>query len=183
MRFSVDPPSYDLARASSSERNTYPSLCILFQVVTSREDIGSYISIAHELLQSGHRVRIATFQECRTLVESYDIEFFDIGGKSMEVMECILTNTHPNSPNNVSRRRQTLQNLMELLWQACISPGLRRSLAATKHQDAAEQAFVADAIIASPLAVAHVHCAEKLGVPLQIVSTYGCNLMSCRDMI
>jgi hypothetical protein len=32
--------------------------------------------------------------------------------------------------------------------------------------------FVADAIIANPPAFGHVHCAEKLGIPLHMMFTY-----------
>jgi len=32
--------------------------------------------------------------------------------------------------------------------------------------------FVADAIIANPPSFGHIHCAEKLGVPLHLMFTY-----------
>jgi hypothetical protein len=32
--------------------------------------------------------------------------------------------------------------------------------------------FVADAIIANPPSFAHLHCAEKLGIPLHLMFTY-----------
>ena len=45
-------------------------------------------------------------------------------------------------------------------WRACIASynGERRP-------------FLADAIIANPLAHAHIHCAERLSIPLHIMST------------
>ena len=75
----IDPPSYEYAQVSTSQAHACPKLCILFQVVTFREDTEAYISIAYELLQRGHYVRIATFEESRHVVEKYGIEFFGIG--------------------------------------------------------------------------------------------------------
>ena len=47
-----------------------------------------------------------------------------------------------------------------LSWFSCISP----------VQGTAEP-FLADAIIANPPSYAHIHCAEKLGVPLHLMFT------------
>jgi hypothetical protein len=37
--------------------------------------------------------------------------------------------------------------------------------------DSLKKPFVADAIIANPPSFGHVHCAEKLGIPLHIMFT------------
>jgi hypothetical protein len=37
--------------------------------------------------------------------------------------------------------------------------------------DAPEDLFIADAIIANPPSMGHIHCAEKLGIPLHMVFT------------
>jgi len=39
-----------------------------------------------------------------------------------------------------------------------------------QHQQGEPRPFIADAIIANPLSLAHVHCAEALGIPLHIMS-------------
>ena len=42
-------------------------------------------------------------------------------------------------------------------WKACYEP-----------DDTSGHIFAADAIISNPPAFAHVHCAEALGIPLQL---------------
>jgi hypothetical protein len=37
--------------------------------------------------------------------------------------------------------------------------------------DFRERSFVADAIIANPPSLAHIHCAQRLGIPLHIIFT------------
>lgn len=53
-----------------------------------------------------------------------------------------------------------LLNTLKNCWDACNHAGSQE-----------DNPFIADAIIASPLAHAHVHCAERLSIPLHITST------------
>ena len=45
-------------------------------------------------------------------------------------------------------------------WFSCINPS-----------EVTEEPFLADAIIANPPSYAHIHCAEKLGIPLHLMFT------------
>ncbi|KAJ5795964.1 uncharacterized protein N7518_004504 [Penicillium psychrosexuale] len=57
------------------------------------------------------------------------------------------------------KNKKVLLNTLKECWNACIYPGSHES-----------KPFVTDAIIATPLAHAHVHCAERLSIPLHIMS-------------
>jgi sterol 3beta-glucosyltransferase len=55
----------------------------------------------------------------------------------------------------ITRNRRSVKVILDGCWRACVSaPG--------------ELLFIADAIIANPPSFAHVHCAEALGIPVQM---------------
>ena len=54
----------------------------------------------------------------------------------------------------IGRRRKMMYEMIEGCWRSCI-----------------EDDFIADAIIANPPSFAHVHCAERLSIPVWIVFT------------
>lgn len=170
------PPSYFEAQDSLAHDNSGPSLSILFQLVVTRGDIEPFLSVASELKRRRHKVRVATFKESQDLIEDRSLEFFDIGGDAAELICDTLTNATWKLPmdNNERHRRRALQNMLELCWQACIKPGPCESPGseATEDRLCNEEPFVADVIIANPLAFAHIHCAERLGIPLHIIPTY-----------
>lgn len=58
---------------------------------------------------------------------------------------------------DISRKREMLKEMISGCWMACHAPCPKTG-----------QSFAADAIISNPPAFAHVHCAEALGVPLQM---------------
>lgn len=57
---------------------------------------------------------------------------------------------------DIPRKQKMLAEILEGCWDACTQP------------DVDYKPFVADAIISNPPAFAHVHCAEALGIPLQL---------------
>jgi hypothetical protein len=66
------------------------------------------------------------------------------------------------SPNKseVKKNSKMLLDTLKACWVACTHPGRWR-----------DRPFLADAVIATPLAHAHIHCAERLSIPLHIMST------------
>ena len=155
-----------------------PRLNIVIQVVGSRGDLQPFIPIAKELQKLGHRVRIATHTVFRRVVESEGIEFFDIGGDPAELMAYMVNNPGllPSYGSAVKgelrRKRQVVRGLMERCWLSCFAPGEMQPLRNGKMRRRDPQPFVADAIIANPPSFAHLHCAQKLGIPLHMVFTY-----------
>ena len=57
---------------------------------------------------------------------------------------------------DIPRKQKMLSEILDGCWNACTQP------------DIDQRPFIADAIISNPPAFAHIHCAEALGIPLQL---------------
>lgn len=133
-------------------------------------------------MKQGHRVRIATHEDFRSFVTENKLEFYNIGGDPKELMSYMVRSKHPimrirvcdfrligvTDPGlmpgfesltngDIGRKRKMLGEILCGCWDAC-----------TQSDPEESQPFVADAIISNPPAFAHVHCAEALGIPLQM---------------
>ncbi|KAH7393778.1 hypothetical protein DE146DRAFT_660003 [Phaeosphaeria sp. MPI-PUGE-AT-0046c] len=73
---------------------------------------------------------------------------------------------------DIGKRRKEMAGIIECTWRSCIEPGngMGPKMKAVEAE-AAEELFLADVIIANPPSMGHIHCAEKLGIPLHIVFT------------
>ncbi|RAK75963.1 glycosyltransferase [Aspergillus fijiensis CBS 313.89] len=139
-----------------------PPLDIVVMVVD--ESIDPFISIAKQLQQDSHRVRIAADVSYASRVRSHGLDFFAIppitsSPRSYSTANGQTLNSADHRANHVRNLRHSLFEAYKRCWQACIAP----------YRDDARP-FMADAIIATPTAHAHIHCAERLSIPLQIMS-------------
>ncbi|MDG1399957.1 MAG: glycosyltransferase [Candidatus Binatia bacterium] len=148
---------------------TVPDLAILILVVGTRGDVQPFIPIGKELMACGHRVRLATHEEFRELVEASGIEFFPLAADPRELIAYMVRTGGSVLPTNVEqfredvpRKREMITEILESTWQAAIATD-------PTHPDRAP--FVADAIIANPPCFGHIHVAEALHAPLQIIFT------------
>ncbi|OAA39642.1 UDP-glucuronosyl/UDP-glucosyltransferase [Metarhizium rileyi] len=168
-----------------------PSLNVVIQIVGSRGDVQPFVALGKVLKESyGHRVRIATHATFKSFVEENDLEFFNIGGDPAELMAFMVK--HPGlmpgidalRSGEVSKRRRGIQEMLLGCWRSCIEAGNGLGpppkphktnepldLAAGLPGDEHGQPFVADAIIANPPSFAHIHVAEKLGIPVHMMFT------------
>jgi sterol 3beta-glucosyltransferase len=157
-----------------------PRLNIAIHIVGSRGDVQPFIPIA-QLLSSppcGHRVRICTHPVFKDFVESNGVEFFSIGGDPEALMAYMVKNPgllptrESFKAGEISKRRKEMAEIIDGAWRSCIEPGNglghRKNASNTASTD---DLFLADAIIANPPSMAHIHCAEKLGIPLHMVFT------------
>ncbi|OJK01896.1 hypothetical protein ASPACDRAFT_1865558 [Aspergillus aculeatus ATCC 16872] len=145
-----------------SESPKPPPLDIVVMVVD--ESIDPFVSIAKQLQQDSHRVRIAADISNASRVRSHGLDFFAIppitsSPRSYRTANGQTLNSADNRANHVRNLRHSLFEAYKRCWQACIAP----------YRDDARP-FMADAIIATPTAHAHIHCAERLSIPLQIMS-------------
>ncbi|KAL1962950.1 hypothetical protein VTN77DRAFT_9046 [Rasamsonia byssochlamydoides] len=157
------------------------SLNVVIHVVGSRGDVQPFVALGLVLKNTyRHRVRLATHPVFKEFVEKNGLEFFSIGGDPAELMAFMVKN--PNlvpsmkavTEGDISRRRQEISEILEGCWRSCIEPGngLRKYTAGVYgSDDPSERPFLADAIIANPPSFAHIHIAEKLGIPLHIIFT------------
>ncbi|KAG7086366.1 hypothetical protein E1B28_002326 [Marasmius oreades] len=138
-----------------------PKMNIVVMIVGSRGDVQPYIALGKKLLEDGHRVRIASHETFRSLVEEHRLEFFDIGGDPRDLMSYMVKNpglipgVESLTNGDIPRKRKMLTEMIDGCWGSCHSPCPKTG-----------RTFAADAIISNPPAFAHIHCAEALGIPL-----------------
>ncbi|RDW84681.1 UDP-glycosyltransferase phosphorylase [Coleophoma cylindrospora] len=159
-----------------------PRINIAIHIVGSRGDVQPFIPIAQALSKPpySHRVRICTHPVFKDLVEENGIEFFSIGGDPANLMAYMVKNPglmpgmESLRAGDVGKRRVEMAQIMDGAWRSCIESGNglpedANVVRTRKEEDM--RLFIADAIIANPPSYAHVHCAEKLSIPLQLIFT------------
>ena len=145
-------------------------------VIGSRGDIQPFIKIGKILQYDyGHRVRIASHPTFRDFVNDNGLEFFSVGGDPSELMAFMVKNPGliPNMQTvregEISRRRASMAEMFEGFWRACIDTTDDEHDKENLALMGDKEPFIADAIIANPPCMAHVHIAEKLGIPLHMM--------------
>ncbi|KIX09549.1 uncharacterized protein Z518_00629 [Rhinocladiella mackenziei CBS 650.93] len=173
----------------SAEISQHPlHLNIVIQVVGSRGDIQPFVALGKTLREIyGHRVRIATHAAFKSLVQREGLEFFCIGGNPEALMKFMVKNPgllpHYEAlrSGDVLKQRKCLYEVLKGCWRSCIEAGdgmgprpRNEDYAGLREWSSTEtnaKPFVADVIIANPPSFAHVHCAERLGIPLHLMFT------------
>jgi sterol 3beta-glucosyltransferase len=168
-------PTFKDEKAPSSVR-----LNIAIQIVGSRGDVQPFIPIAQMLSKApfGHRVRICTHPIFKDFVESNGIEFFSIGGDPEALMAYMVKNPgllpsrESLKAGDIGKRLDEMKEIMAGGWRSCIEAGngMGKVIRAS-NVVSTKDLFLADAIIANPPSMAHIHCAQKLNIPLHMVFT------------
>ena len=166
-----------------------PSLNIVIQVVGSRGDVQPFVALGKVLKNTyGHRVRLATHPSFKDFVQENGLEFFSIGGDPSRLMAFMVKNPglmpgfRSLLSGDVGQRRRDVAEYIQGCWRSCYKAGDGMGLRATDNNhsepsgndpgsELTARPFVADCIIANPPSFAHIHCAEKLGIPLHIMFT------------
>jgi UDP:flavonoid glycosyltransferase YjiC (YdhE family) len=146
-----------------------PPMSIVMMVVGSRGDVQPFVPIGRGIAAAGHRVRLATHEEFRPLVEKAGLEFYPLAGDPRELMDYMIRTggsvvpTHLDQiVEDVPRERALIGEILESTWRACTEPDPGRPNAPS---------FTADGIIANPPSYGHFHCAEALSIPLHMIFT------------
>jgi len=169
----------DMSRASSDSTATSaiprPRLNIVVMVIGSRGDIQPFLKLGKNLKEYGHRVRIATHPAFKDFVQKDSgLEFFSIGGDPAELMAFMVKNPgmiptmDTLKKGEVGRRRDQMAEMFEGFWRACINATDDEKDVSNLKMMGEMSPFIADAIIANPPSFAHIHCAERLGIPLHL---------------
>jgi len=156
-----------------------PRLNIVVMVIGSRGDIQPFLKLGKELKAYGHRVRIATHPAFKEFVEQDSgLEFFSVGGDPSELMAFMVKNPgmiptmDTLKKGEVGRRRDQMAEMFEGFWRACINATDDEKDVSNLKMMGQKSPFIADAIIANPPCFAHIHCAERLGIPLHLMFTF-----------
>ncbi|KAH7018846.1 glycosyltransferase family 28 domain-containing protein [Ilyonectria destructans] len=180
----IEPPKKKrfstVALPQGQKPATSPRLSIAIHIIGSRGDVQPFIPIAQVLSQPPYRyrVRVCTHPIFRDFVESQGVEFFSIGGDPEAMMAYMVKNPGllPNRESvkagDIGKRRKEMWEIINGAWRSCIEAGngMGDRIRAV-HVTEVKDLFIADAIIANPPSMAHIHCAEKLGIPLHMVFT------------
>ncbi|KAJ4066652.1 hypothetical protein NW756_010163 [Fusarium oxysporum] len=157
-----------------------PQLNVVIQVVGSRGDVQPFVALGKVLKDTyGHRVRLATHPNFKNFVLENGLEFFSIGGDPSQLMSFMVKNPGlmPGFGSllkgDVGQRRRDVTEYIQGCWRSCYKAGDGMSHDATGDgtSEPAASPFIADCIIANPPSFAHIHCAERLGIPLHIMFT------------
>ncbi|KAI8933606.1 hypothetical protein NX059_009334 [Plenodomus lindquistii] len=167
-----------------------PPLNVVIQVVGSRGDVQPFVALGKVLKETyGHRVRLATHPVFKDFVTENGLEFFSIGGDPAELMAFMVKNPglmpgfDTLRSGDVGKRRKGIAEILRGTWRSCIETGNGLGVDPLKQTveewmgvedqlpEQLKKPFVADAIIANPPAFGHLHCAEKLGIPLHMMFT------------
>lgn len=185
-----DPQRPGLSRATTAstastapsvyDRLPLPILNIVIMVIGSRGDIQPFLKVGKLLKeQHGHRVRIATHPAFKKFVEQDSgLEFFSVGGDPAELMAFMVKNpglvpsVSTVRAGEIGRRREAMVEMFQGFWRACINATDDEKDIENVKMMGDKHPFVADAIIANPPSFAHVHCAERLGIPLHLMFTF-----------
>jgi UDP:flavonoid glycosyltransferase YjiC (YdhE family) len=175
------PPPYISPSLGGEEGDPPPpALNVVIQVVGSRGDVQPFVALGRVLKNTyGHRVRLATHPNFEHFVQENGLEFFSIGGDPSQLMAFMVKNPallpgfRSLLSGDVRQRRRDVAEYLQGCWRSCYQAGDGMGLRATDDDLSEPEAkpFVADCIIANPPSFAHIHCAEKLGIPLHIMFT------------
>ena len=161
-------------------RLPFPKMNVVIMVIGSRGDIQPFLRLGKVLKEDyGHRVRIATHPAFREFIEKdSDLEFFSVGGDPAELMAFMVKNPglipkrETIRSGEIGRRREAMYEMFKGFWRACINTTDDETDVKNLRLMGQEHPFVADAIIANPPSFAHIHCAERLGIPLHLMFTF-----------
>ncbi|CAF1083866.1 unnamed protein product [Didymodactylos carnosus] len=143
-----------------------PHLTICIMIVGSRGDVQPFIAFGKKLTEAGHRVRLATHETFRKFVRENGLEFYPLGGDPADLMSYMVKNAgiipsvHSIVNGDIQKNRVQIVDILDSTWRACIEP-----------DDESGEPFIADAIISNPPTFGHIHCAQKLSIPLHICFT------------
>ena len=152
-----------------------PRLNVVIHVVGSRGDVQPFVALGLELKnRHGHRVRLATHGTFKKFVEENGLEFYNIGGDPAELMAFMVKNPglipgmKSLKDGDVGKRQKGMAEILQGCWKSCADANEAKDDECTSVK---LKPFIANAIIANPPSFAHIHCAEKLGIPLHLMFT------------
>ena len=143
-----------------------PRLNIVMLVVGTRGDVQPFIAFGKHLRSAGHRVRLATHEKFRAYVREHQLEFYPLASNPDDLMSFVVKNGgfFPSVSSiiegDVKKKRRDIAAILASTWKACV-----------ELDDETSIPFRAEVIIANPPSFGHVHCAQKLQIPLHMVFT------------
>lgn len=157
-----------------------PKLNICILVVGTHGDVLPFCNLARQLQSYGHRVRIATHEVHRQIVTSRHIEFYPLAGDPKQLSQWTVESggritgearAAVADPSILAKKDDMLKQICKSCWGAVsepdpLSPYYEMFGGSMKVKSVD---FVADAVIANPPCLGHIHVCEALAIPLHIM--------------
>ena len=140
---------------------------IVVLLVGTLGDVMPFIQLANTMHQRyGHIFRIASHNDLRAPVEAAGLRFFPLAGLAHQM--AAWGPSFSLEPITFLKLAFNPKTIHKVLWmRACIMSCLD-ACTLPDPEDVTREPFHADAIMANPMSLGHVHCAEALGVPLHL---------------
>lgn len=159
-----------------------PRLNICIMIVGTHGDVLPFCILAKELQALGHRVRIATHEVHRRTVTSRAIEFYPLAGDPKKLSEwTVQSGGHILGEiregvadlSVVNAKMDMVKSITTSCWGAVSAPdplsAYHELFDDTNACKPSILPFVADAVIANPPCMGHIHVCEALAIPLHIM--------------
>ena len=81
----------------------------------------------------------------------------------------LIPNMKSIQAGDIGKRQKGIYQILQGCWRSCAD---LTEVEKDEQSQSRTKPFVAHAIIANPPSFAHIHCAEKLGIPVHLMFTY-----------
>ncbi|KAG9405792.1 hypothetical protein AC1031_003710 [Aphanomyces cochlioides] len=147
------------------DRSVPFSMSIAMLVVGLPSDVESFVSVAKALEFDGHRVCLAAAHRFEAFITSHGIEYVHLEGNAMTGQERLATTSAAGAPwQGFFGQDKKSEKKLDTPWSN------DEVFAASAWQAVKGSDFRADLIVSHPDVMIHLHLAERLGVPLHLLS-------------
>jgi sterol 3beta-glucosyltransferase len=150
------------------------NICIM--IVGTHGDVLPFVGLAQALTAAGHRVRIATHEVHRPIVAARGIEFYPMAGDPKTLSSWMVQTGgsiwgEAMNPQLLPEKTKMVKDIILSGWPAATAADPLGNDDDDDDDDMHNiyEPFWADAIIANPPVMGHIHVAEALGVPCHIM--------------